>query len=55
MSALIHWQHEAREFKYNHAPMESERARRLRRPIYSRLTSRSSPSNGFHRRRNRRT
>jgi hypothetical protein len=51
MSTLIHWQPEARDFKYIHASNESDRSRKTRKPIYSRLTSRGGASNDFQRRR----
>jgi hypothetical protein len=55
MSTLIHWQQDAREFKYNHAPYEGERSRKLRKPIYSRVSSRGSSLYGFQRRRVKRS
>jgi len=55
MSTLIHWQQDARDFKYIHASNEGERTRKMRKPIYSRLTGRGSPLNDFHRRRIKRS
>lgn len=51
MSTLIHWHIDAREFRYSHAPRESDRARRSRKPVYSRLIGRTATLTGFHRRR----
>jgi hypothetical protein len=54
MSTLIHCNQDGREFKHNHAPQESERPRRTRKPTYSRTLGRASVFGGFRGRRNKR-